>query len=242
MFGVDELEDFAGAGDPIQCRRSHLMVDPAALLNELWQPFDVSAPAPVAAPREIFVSYKWGGAADALVDEIVAELRARGLVIIRDRNTVRYRDSIQQFMRRLGQGSAIVVVLDDEYLRSTRCMFELTEIAGRPGFAKSVYPIVLGDKKIFGALERIEYLAYWEQKRNALEAKIRSVGLENLRGISEELDLYAKIRAMIAEIVDVLADMNTLTEVEHRGSDFSQLYDALGGSDDLADGRGDPSG
>ncbi len=227
MFSVDELEDFARAGDQIQCRRSHLLLDAATLLSELWQPLGVTSSAPISTAPEIFVSYKWGGAADALVDQIVAELQSRGLVITRDRSTVRYRDSIQRFMRRLGQGSAIVVVLDDAYLKSKNCMFELTEIAGRPDFAKSIYPIVLGDAKIFDALDRIEYVSHWEAKRAALESKMRTVGLENLSGIREDLDLYSKIRAMIAKIVDLLSDMNTLTEDEHRGSDFSQLYDAL---------------
>lgn len=227
MFSMRELEDFARAGHPIQCRSSHRLVDAAALLSELWQPEDADASRRAAGPGEVFVSYKWGGAADALVDEIQGKLTARGLVITRDRDVLRYRDPIQQFMRRLGAGKAVVVLLDDAYLRSKNCMFELTEVADREDFLRSVFPIVMPDANIFDPIGRLEYVRYWEEKRAELDQAMRVVGQENLQGIREELDLYETIRNAIARITDVLADMNTLTVTRHVGSDFAELYEAL---------------
>lgn len=227
MFSVRELEDFARAGDRIQCRASHRLVDAAALLSELWQPGDPDEMRRAAGPPEVFVSYKWGGAADALVDQVEGRLAARGLLIRRDRNELRYRDPIQQFMRRLGGSRAVIVVLDDAYLRSRNCMFELTEIADRAEFARVVFPIVLPDANIFDPVGRVGYVRHWEAKRAELEAAMREVGLENLQGIREDLDLYEKIRNTIARITDVLADMNTLTAAAHAGSDFTELYEAL---------------
>jgi hypothetical protein len=90
-------------------------------------------------PRpEVFVSYKWNGPGDGLVDELQARLAERGVPLVRDRSAMRYRDSIRDFMRRLGGGKCIVVVVDDGYLRSPDCMFELTEIARDPAFAERV--------------------------------------------------------------------------------------------------------
>lgn len=227
MYSVRELEDFARTGDLIQCRASHRLVDAAALLSELWQPGDPAEVRRAAGPPEVFVSYKWGGAADALVDQVQSRLAARGLIIRRDRNELRYRDPIQQFMRRLGGSRAVIVVLDDAYLKSRNCMFELTEIADRVEFAKVVFPIVLPDANIFDPVGRVGYVRHWERKRAELETAMREVGLENLQGIREDLDLYEKIRNTIARITDVLADMNTLTPAAHTGSDFTELYEAL---------------
>lgn len=230
MFSVAELEDFARGGDRIQCRLSRGLRNAVALLSELWQPEDAAQPIVARRPAEVFVSYTWGGAGEVLTDEIAGQLRARGMVITRDRNEVRYRDSVQRFMRRLGRGDAVVVVLDDAYLKSKSCMFELTEIAGRKDFAKAVHPIVLGDANIFDPIGRLAYVRFWEERRAELDAAMRTVAQDNLQGIREELDLYARIRAMLAGIVDVLADMHTLTVAEHRGSDFRQLYEALDGA------------
>jgi hypothetical protein len=61
----------------------------------------------------------------------------------------------------------------------------------------------------------------------AIKAAIKEVSQEHLEGIRDDLDLYADIRQTIAGIIDVLADMNTLTPDMHRGTDFEQLYTQL---------------
>ena len=160
MFARDELEDFARTGDLIQCRTSRKMVDPLALLRALSADADrrletavvraTTGAAPPSKPRpEVFVSYKWGGPGEAMVDELGTQLSDRGVPLVRDKSEMRYRDSIKQFMRRLGAGKYVVVVIDDGYLRSANCMFELTEIAQDPAFASRVFPVVMSDGAIF---------------------------------------------------------------------------------------------
>ena len=69
----------------------------------------------------------------------------RGVLVTRDKSEIRYRDSIQQFMRRIGAGKCVIVILEKAYLESKNCMYELTQIASRPEFAPRVYPIVMPD-------------------------------------------------------------------------------------------------
>jgi len=138
-----------------------------------------------------------------------------------------YRDSIQRFMRALGAGKYVIVALDDAYLRSPKCMFELTEIADRPDFAKRIFPIVLSDANITDPRARIGYIRFREQMRDDLARDMSTVKPEYLHGIREDLDLYEKIRNMIGGITEVLADMNTLTPEAHRDSVFDQIYAAI---------------
>lgn len=230
-FKVSELMDFARTGDPIQCRASRRLLDPLTLLNALYRDLPDQArtesrrDAPVQA--EVFISYKWGGDSEALVDEIQGRLEERGILVTRDKSEVRYRDSIEQFMRRIGAGKCVIVILSQAYLESKYCMFELTEIASHPEFASRVYPVVMPDAAIFDPISRIGYIKYWEGKQAALDQAMRGVGQEYLQGIREELDLYAKIRTTIAGIMKVLAEMNTLTPEIHKGTDFEQLYAQL---------------
>ena len=230
-FKVSELLDFARTGDPIQCRASRNLLDPLILLSALYR--DLAAETQMErrsdAPiqPEVFISYKWGGDSEALVDEIQSRLEERGILVTRDKSEVRYRDSVEQFMRRIGTGKCVVVVLSREYLQSKNCMFELTEIASRAEFASRVYPIVMPDAAIFDPISRLGYVKYWEDQRAALDQAMREVGQEYLQGIREDLDLYEKIRNTIAGLMDVLADMNTLTPEIHKGTDFEQLYTQL---------------
>ena len=205
--------------------------DPVVLLR-LLSP-DALDRSPVPAPREepvqpeVFVSYKWGGDSEALVDEIQQRLSERGVLITRDKNEVTYRDSIQQFMQRIGTGKCIVVILSKAYLESRNCMYELTQIAGHPEFARRVYPIVMEDAGVFDPRTQLRYIKYWGNKRAELDGEMKEVGQEHLEGIREELDLYEDIRNTISRIMKVLGDMNTLTPETHRGTDFEQLYTQL---------------
>ena len=231
MFEVNDLKEFAQAGAQIQCRRSRGLRDPVVLLR-LLSP-DALDRSPVPAPREepvqpeVFVSYKWGGDSEALVDEIQQRLSERGVLITRDKNEVTYRDSIQQFMQRIGTGKCIVVILSKAYLESRNCMYELTQIAGHPEFARRVYPIVMEDAGVFDPRTQLRYIKYWGNKRAELDGEMKEVGQEHLEGIREELDLYEDIRNTISRIMKVLGDMNTLTPETHRGTDFEQLYTQL---------------
>jgi internalin A len=235
MFALDELQDFARTGDAIQCRVSRKMVDPGALLRA-FLPTAEQAPGRTTAhgdrepeqPRpEVFVSYKWGGSGETLVDDLQARLADHGVPLIRDKSTMRYGDSIRSFMRTLGVGRCIVIVVDDGYLRSENCMFELTQIARDPAFRSRIFPVIMSDATIFKPRQRLGYIKHWEEEIHELDAALKEVGPENLQGIREERDLYETIRNTIASIVDVLADMNALTPDVHRDTDFAQLYQAL---------------
>jgi len=239
MFEVGELKDFAQAGAQIQCRRSRGLRDPVELLRLLSSEaldrrsgilaMERPGPSPQAEPvqPEIFVSYSWGGDSEALVDEIQSRMSKRGVLITRDKSEIRYRDSIQQFMRRIGTGKCVIVILTKAYLESQYCMYELTQIASHAEFARRVYPVVLADAGIFDARTRLSYVRYWEDKRAELDTEMRKGSQEHLEGIREDLDLYGDIRDTIARLTNVLADMNALTPEIHRGTDFEQLYRQL---------------
>jgi internalin A len=239
MFEAEELKDFARTGDPIQCRRSRRMRDPAELLRLLSSDapdgrsrilaMERPDPVPQVEPvrPEIFVSYSWGGDSEALVDEIQRRMTERGVLVTRDKSEIRYRDSIQQFMRRTGAGKCVIVILTKAYLESQYCMYELTQIASHAEFARRVYPVVLPDAGIFDARNRLRYVRYWEDKRAELDTEMRKGSQEHLEGIREDLDLYGDIRDTVARLTNVLADMNTLTPEMHRGTNFEQLYQQL---------------
>ena len=69
-----------------------------------------------------------GRAREAVVDELCADAERRGIRILRDKTTLGLGDRISAFMRRIGQGDRVFVVLSDKYLRSPYCMFELSEL------------------------------------------------------------------------------------------------------------------
>lgn len=124
-------------------------------------------------------------------------------------------------MERIGEGNCVIVVLSDKYPRPKNCMYELVEIASSKDFTNWVFPIVLSDTKIHDAIDRINYIKYWQQKKEELNKKILNLGnVSNITGISEELNDYDRFGDEFDKLTSILKDMNSLSLDTLRDSDF----------------------
>ncbi len=176
---------------------------------------------------KIFISYAWGGDSETLTNELDKAFQAKGITIIRDKRDLGYKGLIKEFMRRIGQGKCIIVVLSDKYLKSKNCMFELIEIAKNGDFYDRIFPVVLKDAKIYDDLERLDYLQHWEQEKAKLQEKYKTIDLANSSTIMETLNLYDEIRRNIDNLTDILKNMNSLTVEIHKKSDFEEIITAV---------------
>ncbi|MDD2815739.1 MAG: toll/interleukin-1 receptor domain-containing protein [Thiotrichaceae bacterium] len=181
----------------------------------------------VSQQDEIFISYKWRGESERIVNELDKHLMEKGLTVIRDKRDLGFKGKIKEFMQRIGRGRYVVVVISDKYLKSDNCMFELLEIAQNGDFYDRIFPIVLADADIYKPVKRLAYVKHWENEIQALNEAMKEVSAANLQGFRDEIDLYTKIRERIASLTDVLKNMNTLTPEMHEASGFEKLYQAI---------------
>ena len=177
--------------------------------------------------KEIFISYAWGGESEEIVNKLDAAFQARGVKIIRDKRDLGYKGRIKAFMERIGRGKCVIVVVSEKYLKSENCMFELVQIAKNGQFYDRIFPIVLADANIYKPVNRIKYVKYWEEQIQELDEAMKSVGAANLQGLREDIDSYTEIRRTIAELTNILKDMNTLTSEMHSETDFETLFQAI---------------
>ena len=176
---------------------------------------------------EIFISFKWRTDSETVANQIDAAFQAKGMTIRRDCKDIQYKDSIQDFMQALGRGKGIIAVIDDAYLKSDSCMFELVEILAHGEFHSRIFPIVLPDAQIYKPTKRIKYIQHWEREIEELEAAMKSVSPANMHGFRDEIDLYHRIRTTIADLTNTLKNMNTLRVEDHIESNFAQLFEAI---------------
>jgi hypothetical protein len=177
---------------------------------------------------EIFISYAWEGESEEIANALEYTFQEKGIKIVRDKTDLGYKGLIREFMQQIGEGKCVITVISDKYLKSKNCMFELLEIAKNNNFYDRIFPIVLKDAKIYDALERLEYINYWGEKVEELNEAMKGVKvLANLKGITDEIDLYTNIRNKIAELTDILQNMNSLTVEMHREADFGQIIAAI---------------
>jgi internalin A len=225
----------AGKDRPIQCYVSGEMIDARQLIQDVlpgalrredrWQLGLFANADPLIPPPvpEVFVSYAWTEESSALVDRLQKALDESGIRVLRDREEVRYKDSIRQFMRRIGQGKCVVVVISEKYLKSDNCMFELLEVLHSGAFRERIFPIVLPDANIYDAIETVLYAAYWDDRIHKLEEALKRVGSANMTSSQATLNRWVEVRRLFNSIAGTLQDMNALTPEQHEGAGFEEL-------------------
>ena len=182
----------------------------------------------VKRKKEVFISYTWrDDHSELFVEQLEKTFQAKGIKIIRDKNTVDYKEPFKEFMQRLSHSKCVIVVISDQYLKSENCMYELVEIAKNGELHNRIFPIVLADAQIYKPIERIKYVKYWEKQFQELQDEMKEVSDANLQGFREELDLYKEIRETFSNLTKLLKDMNALTGDIHIQSKFEALLKAI---------------
>ena len=172
----------------------------------------------------VYISYAWNSESEVIAKSIEKEFQKKGIRTIRDKANLEYKGRIKPFMREIGAGKYVVLIISSKYLRSEHCMYELLQIFESGDFYERIFPVVLEEVKISKAADRLDLVKYWEAEVEKLDHKIRELkALSNLEGVTDDLNLYAEIRSNIARLTNVLRDVNTLSQDRHISTDFSQL-------------------
>lgn len=178
--------------------------------------------------HNIYISHAWGGESEKVVQEIYRKCTEVGLNVTLDRKDLGYRESITTFMQNLGCADAIILVVSNKYLHSEYCMYELLQIYENKNILQRIFPVVLDEVSIAKSTERLDLVKYWENETENLETKIRELRtLAYIEGITDDLNLYQKIRNNIANLTRILKDINTLNIRLHRNQDYLELIKSI---------------
>ncbi|WP_138502178.1 toll/interleukin-1 receptor domain-containing protein [Nostoc sp. PA-18-2419] len=181
-----------------------------------------------AESKKVFISYAWGGDSEEFVNRLDQALQKKGITIVRDKRDLGYKGLIKEFMKYIGCGKCVVVVISDKYLKSPNCMFELLEISKNGQFYDRVFPITLLDAKIYDPVDRCDYIIHWDNQIQRLDSKLRLVASSaNLINLQQVVTQYTEFRATIDILIYMLQNMNTLTPDIHNKSDFEALLEAI---------------
>ncbi len=174
---------------------------------------------------EIFISYSWEVQGIHVTEALDAFFQGRGITIVRDIRDIGYKGLLSDYIERLGSGKYVVVVLNDGYLKSKRCMSELMALAAQKDFYDRIFPVLVEGTCIDDAQDLIQYANFWDEEIVALQTKIREMkNLANLEGIQDDLNLYVEIRHNISALLNFLRNVNTRPL---HGNNFEPLYQAI---------------
>ncbi|HIK46723.1 MAG TPA: TIR domain-containing protein, partial [Leptolyngbyaceae cyanobacterium M65_K2018_010] len=184
---------------------------------------------PPTMAKEVFLSYSWGGESEAIANQIDQAFQSRGITIVRDKRDLGFKGLIKEFMQRIGRGKCVIAVVDDKYLKSPNCMFELVQVAQNGDFYDRIFPIVINSSaKISRGSDRLAYIKHWQDQIDELNQELMTFGnAVKVSSIQEELNQFEDIRNTIDQLTYLLKNMNTLTLERHSESGFAELFEAI---------------
>jgi len=168
------------------------------------------------------VSYAWNDESKAVVDRLCEEANRRGKTVLRDLTGLGLGESISKFMRRLGSGDRVFVILSDKYLKSPYCMYELLEVwrnskMADEEFRRRIRVFRLPDAKMLSPLERARCAKYWKEQFTELDALVREEGADLLG----EADF--KRYKLMQDFAHCVGDVLALIADTLQPTDFDQL-------------------
>ncbi|MGH1492080.1 MAG: COR domain-containing protein, partial [Acidimicrobiales bacterium] len=229
LFDAEKLKKLARKKPTKECAISGEDVPIENLLDAL-------TPVELLQRPQIYVSYKWEGQSEKIAEQVVSTFADHELQVIRDRNEVRYRDNIREFMDRLSRGDAIITIISDAYLKSENTMYELLEIyrLSEGPNDTPIFPIIMPDAEIYQAEGRASYLAYWDRRAGDLTKRAQELNNPAF-GLQADLELFQNIRNAIAGIADLLKNMAGVPVDEMLATDFEIVREAVKHSTGLTD-------
>lgn len=172
----------------------------------------------------VYISYSWS--IGDKVNDLCVELEKMNLPYSRDINDCGYRDNIRHFEQEIGKGARVLAFINEEYIKSINCMYELALVFMSGEVEKRLFPIVTIDNCRDANYSK-KLHKYWDlqyQKKKTILNDLPSGA--SLQAI-QELSYCDNIIRELPRIVNYLSNINTLTMEKLSANSFELLIDKL---------------
>lgn len=163
----------------------------------------------------VFISYSWEQSDYA--DKIEAALRTIAIVK-RDKNDISLWGSFSAFMKQIRKEDFVVLLISDAYLKSVNCMYEVSQLFRDEKWNDHTMYVVFDDaSKIYQTKNHHEYISYWVNHRDVLEADSKKLPTQSTAAYVKELQQTLEVLNMIGEFLMLVRDANNpkpMTAVE----------------------------
>ncbi|MBF4516994.1 toll/interleukin-1 receptor domain-containing protein [Flavobacterium sp. ANB] len=119
--------------------------------------------------------------------------------LFRDRNDLKYGDSIDSFMTHIGIGKSVIRVISHKYLTSIYCMIEAYRIHNYSDEDKRIFTIIMSDADIHSTDSISKYKKYWFDKCQIILKDQTKLSNGNY---DDYVSIYRFIDTFLAELAD----------------------------------------
>jgi internalin A len=201
--------------------------------NNMLQP----APIPQLPGQKpvVYFSYAWGGSDRKDLKAFAVRLH-RSLEddfdVRRDEEATRPGDRISEFMREIGRGARVLVLLSDKYVRSANCMQELSYLYDRHradprGLDDHVLPLMVDKGFRCGAEQRLGYVRYWKDELARLKQLTAGLEPHECLSVMEEMQAINRFVGMTDQVLKFMDDVLMPRSDDLPNDDFAAVKATL---------------
>lgn len=176
--------------------------------------------------EKVHISYKHDDNYNSAIDAIKRGLDNNGIAYTIDVDGIKYRDSIEEYEKEIGQANRVIMFVIPSYLKSLDCMFEMTQIFKIGKIKERIFPIV--DMGLIArngdGLKQIK--DYWQKEKikKSEQIQMEPGGSTFVLG---ELTKIDNILKTLDDIWDYLVHINTGEYKELIANDAAMLITEL---------------
>lgn len=160
----------------------------------------------------IFLSYCWQD--EKIADDIYNYFKnSHGIELHKDKIKIDIWESIKKYMHSINNMDYIVLLISDDYLKSSNCMYEVLEVMRNSKYQDKIFPVVI-NKDIYRPKTRIGYVKFWKKEYEELDEELKDLSPDEIGSLGKDLKRVLNIKTNIADFLDVIADMNN-PEIEN---------------------------
>jgi len=111
-------------------------------------------------------------------------------------------DNYTDFMKKVRTTNFVLLLISDDYLKSSRCMLEMLELRKDDNYKNRIMLVVhISAKPIYETAGSLDYAKFWETKHKELEQAMVGLTLEECGELGKEL---RQLRSTKNEIINFI--------------------------------------
>lgn len=213
--------------------------------NKVAYLFDSEMEVRKMVVKKVFLSYCHidNCIADTIEKKIMKIAKSK-VEISRDIRKLKYKDSLNQYMNSIKQHDFVISIVSDGYLKSSPCMYEITELMSDRDYYEKLLFIIISENDIMYyenkniaikdikadiySSGRFEYIKYWEDEKAKIDKKVAEINNPALMlELTEESRKLEIISLHIGVFISKLKDGLGVSFKDMLSSDFKDITSVI---------------
>lgn len=177
---------------------------------------------------QVYISHHWDTDSDAYVNGLRSALDFERIKYGIDTMDAKYRSKLIDFEKKIGDGFIVVPIINEGYLHSIECMYELSLASENGHIEDRLFPLIIFDidRSATGLQQQLDY---WETKNQELLQKSHELGVGRANISNEDIVRIDKICRQLPTLWEYFKKYLTSSKEELSANNYELMIKGIKG-------------